>query len=46
VIALPLHELVHAVTTPTLGLPDSTIIGFQRDKGLILPYMYYDESQL
>lgn len=45
VIALPLHELVHAVTTPAWGLSEHTVIGFQRSKGLILPYMYYDGSQ-
>lgn len=45
VITLPLHELVHAVTTPTWGLSDRTVIGLQRSKGLIMPYMYYDGSQ-
>lgn len=45
VITLPLHELVHAVTTPALGLSDRTVIGFQRGNGLMLPYMYYDGSQ-
>jgi hypothetical protein len=45
VITLPLHELLHAVTTPTWGLSNRTVIGLQRSKGLIMPYMYYDGSQ-
>ena len=44
-ITLPLHELVHAVTTPAWGLTDRTVIGFQGGKGLLLPFMYYDGSQ-
>jgi hypothetical protein len=45
VIALPLHELVHALTTPAWGFTAHTIIGLQGGKGLLLPYMYYDVSQ-
>ena len=45
VTILPLHELVHALTTPSWGLSDRTIIGFQRGKGLMLPYMYFDGIQ-
>jgi hypothetical protein len=42
---VPVHELIHALTTPAWGLSDRTVIGFQRGKGLLLPYMYYDGSQ-
>ncbi len=45
VFATLLHELVHALTTPGWGLSDQTVIGLQRGKGLLLPYMYYDGSQ-
>lgn len=45
VTILPLHELVHALFTPAWGLSDRTVIGFQRGKGLLLPYMYFDGSQ-
>ncbi len=45
VVATPLHELVHALTTPGWGRSDQTVIGLQRGKGLLLPYMYYDGSQ-
>ncbi len=44
-LAVPLHELTHALSTPGLGLTDRTVIGWQRDKGLLLPYMYYDGIQ-
>lgn len=45
VFTIPLHELVHALSTPAWGLSDRTVIGIQRDKGLLLPYMYYDGEQ-
>lgn len=45
VVAIPLHELIHALTTPAWGLSDRTVIGFQSGKGLLMPYMYYDGSQ-
>lgn len=45
VTILPLHELVHALTTPAWGLSDRTVIGFHRGKGLMLPYMYFDGVQ-
>ena len=45
IITLPLHELVHALTTPAWGLSDRTVIGLQRSKGLVMPYMTYDGSQ-
>ncbi len=45
VFATPLHELVHALTTPGWGRSDQTVIGLQRSKGLLLPYMYYDGIQ-
>lgn len=45
VTILPLHELVHALTTPAWGLSDRTVLGFQRGKGLMLPYMYFDGIQ-
>ncbi len=44
VFATPLHEFVHALATPSWGLTDHTVIGFQRGSGLFLPYMYYDGS--
>lgn len=45
VTILPLHELIHAITTPAWGLSNRTVIGFQRGKGLMLPYMYFDGIQ-
>jgi len=45
VVNIPLHELVHALTTPAWGLSDRTVIGFQRSKSLLMPYMVYDGSQ-
>ncbi len=45
VLAVPLHELIHALSTPSLGLSDRTVIGFQSGKGLFMPYMYYDGTQ-
>ena len=45
VTILPLHELVHALTTPSWGLSNRTIIGLQWSKGLLLPYMYFDGIQ-
>lgn len=42
---VPLHELIHALATPSWGLTDHTVIGLQREKGLLLPYMYYDGMQ-
>jgi hypothetical protein len=45
VFATPLHELVHALTTPGWGRSDQTVIGLQRSMGLLLPYMVYDGSQ-
>ncbi len=45
ILAIPFHELVHALATPAWGLSDRTVIGLQRGKGLLLPYMYYEGSQ-
>ncbi len=45
VFATPLHELVHALTTPGWGSSEQTVIGLQRSQGLLLPYMFYDGSQ-
>lgn len=45
ILTVPVHELIHAVTTPGLGFTDRTVIGIQGGKGLLLPYMYYDGSQ-
>lgn len=45
VFTVPLHELVHALSTPAWGLSERTVIGVQRGKGLMLPYMYYDGEQ-
>lgn len=42
VLTVPVHELIHALATPGWGLTDRTAIGLQRDKGLLLPYAYYD----
>ncbi len=42
VLTVPVHELIHALATPGWGLTDRTAIGLQRDKGLLLPYTYYD----
>jgi hypothetical protein len=44
VIAIPVHELIHALATPGWGLTDRTVIGFQGGKGLFLPYMTYAGS--
>jgi hypothetical protein len=45
IVTVPLHELIHALTTPGWGLSDRTVIAFQSGKGLLLPYMVYDGSQ-
>ncbi len=45
VFATPLHELVHALTTPGWGQSNQTVIGLQGSKGLFLPYMVYAGSQ-
>jgi len=45
VTTVPLHELVHALSTPAWGLSERTVIGVQRGTGLLLPYMYYDGEQ-
>ena len=44
-IVLPLHELIHALATPGWGSSRHTILGVQRGKGLLLPYMTYTDSQ-
>lgn len=45
IVTVPLHELVHALSTPALGFSDQTLIGIQGGKGLLLPYMVYDGIQ-
>lgn len=45
ILTLPLHELIHAFTTPAWGFSDRTIIGLQSGKNLMLPYMYFDGTQ-
>ena len=45
IFTVPIHELLHALTTPAWGFTNRTVIGFQRGKGFFMPYMFYDGSQ-
>jgi hypothetical protein len=42
---IPIHELIHAVSTPGWGLSSKTIVGIQKSKALFMPYVYYDGEQ-
>ncbi|MAE61459.1 MAG: hypothetical protein CMJ49_08905 [Planctomycetaceae bacterium] len=42
VIMIPIHELVHAVTTPGWGMSDKTVVGFWARR--LLPYAVYTEA--
>ncbi len=41
-ILIPVHELVHAITTPCCGLSDKTVVGFWPRK--LLPYAIYTDA--
>lgn len=45
VTVLPIHELLHAFTTPGWGRSKRTILGIQSGKNLLLPYAYFDGEQ-
>ncbi len=44
-LTVPLHEFIHAVSTPGWGLTTKTMIGLQKSKGLFVPYVYFDGEQ-
>lgn len=45
VLTIPVHELMHALSTPGWGLSSKTIVGIQKSKALFMPYVYYDGEQ-
>lgn len=45
VLTIPMHELIHALSTPGWGLSPKTIFGIQKSKGLFMPYVSYDGEQ-
>lgn len=44
-LTMPVHELIHALSTPNWGLSPQTVIGVQKRKGLFMPYVLYDGEQ-
>jgi hypothetical protein len=42
VILTPIHEFVHAISTPSWGMSDKTVVGFWPRK--ILPYTLYTDA--
>ncbi|MBI4927520.1 MAG: DUF3267 domain-containing protein [Anaerolineae bacterium] len=42
VMTVPVHELIHALSTPRFGMTDQTVFGLQFGKGLLMPYVYYN----
>ncbi len=42
VILIPIHEFVHAISTPFWGMSDKTVVGFWPRK--ILPYAFYTDA--
>lgn len=45
VFTMPIHEFIHAFSTPGWGLTNRTVIGLQTQKGLLMPYVYFDGEQ-
>lgn len=45
VFTVPIHELIHAFSTPAWGLTNKTVVGLQKQKGLLMPYVYFDGEQ-
>ena len=42
VILIPIHEFVHAISTPSWGMSDKTVVGFWPRK--LLPYAIYTDA--
>ena len=42
VIVIPIHEVVHAISTPSWGMSDKTVVGFWPRK--VLPYAIYTDA--
>lgn len=45
VFTMPIHEFIHAFSTPAWGLTNKTVMGLQKQKGLLMPYVYFDGEQ-
>lgn len=45
VFTIPIHEFIHAFSTPAWGLTNKTVVGLQKQKGLLMPYVYFDGEQ-
>jgi len=44
-LTMPIHEFIHALSTPNWGFSTKTIVGLQKSKGVFMPYVYYDGEQ-
>lgn len=44
-LTVPVHELLHALSTPEWGLSPKTIFGFRQYRGLWTPYVSFEGDQ-